>query len=205
MNKKLLIATHNPAKLAELKLLLAGLPLEVITLGDLGITEDVEEDGQTYVENSQKKALFYAQKTGLPAVGDDGGIEIVALNNQPGIHSRRWLGYSATDEELIAHMRKIARELPDDNRDAFFKTVISFALPSGHVWSVKGDIKGLITKEPSLKIMEGFPYRSFFFLPEINKYYFENELTEEEMKQYNHRRRAFDKLKPLLIEQLGLV
>jgi len=205
MEKKLLIASRNPAKLTELKFLLSDLPVTLVTLEDLGITEDVEEDGQTYIENSQKKALFYAQQTGLPAVGDDGGIEIVALNNQPGIHSRRWLGYDATDEELIAHMQKVSAQLPDDNRDAYFKTVISFALPSGHVWSVKGEIKGLITKEPSLKKLEGFPYRSFFFIPEINKHFFENELTEEEMKKYNHRRRAFDKLRPLLIEQLALV
>src|SRR4051794_19206444 len=99
--KKLLIATHNPGKLNEFRMFLEGVPFEIISLSDVGITEDVEEDGTTYEENSQKKALFYAQKSGLPALSDDGGLEIVALNNQPGIHSRRWLGYPATDEELI--------------------------------------------------------------------------------------------------------
>src|SRR5439155_18492008 len=126
-----------------------------------GITEDVEEDGKTYKENSQKKALFFAKKSGLMALSDDGGIEIAALNNEPGIHSRRWLGYSATDEELIKHMKKVSRELPDDNRTAFFKTVVSLALPSGKLWSVMGTVEGIIAKKPFLKLSKGYPYRSF--------------------------------------------
>jgi XTP/dITP diphosphohydrolase len=200
--KKLLIATHNPGKLNEFRMFLEGVPFEIISLSDVGITEDVEEDGTTYEENSQKKALFYAQKSGLPALSDDGGLEIVALNNQPGIHSRRWLGYPATDEELIEHMKNISKELPENNRKAFFKTVVSLALPDGQVWSVMGEVEGVIAKKPLLKFSKGYPYRSFFYLPQLKKYYFETELTPKELKIYNHRYKAVQEIKQIL-KKLG--
>jgi XTP/dITP diphosphohydrolase len=196
--KKLLIATHNPGKLHEFALFLEDVPLELISLSDVGITEDVEEDGSTYEENSQKKALFYAQKSGLPALSDDGGLEIAALDNQPGIHSRRWLGYAASDDELIEHMKKVSKELPENNRNAFFKTVLSVALPDGKVWSVMGEVAGIIAKKPLVKRSKGYPYRSFFYLPELKKYYFETELTPEELKKYNHRYKAVQDIKEIL-------
>jgi XTP/dITP diphosphohydrolase len=202
--QKLLIATHNPAKLNELSELLTDLPIQLVSLSDVGITEDIEEDGKTYEENSQKKALFYAKKSGLPSISDDGGIEIAALNNAPGVHSKRWIGENTTEDDLIAHMQKVANELPDDNRTAYFKVVLSLALPSGKVWSVMGEIEGIIAKEPFIQQRKGYPYRSFFFLPQVNKYYFESELTPEEQKQYNHRVIAVDKLKPLLKNELDL-
>src|SRR5437867_4147145 len=138
--KRLLIATHNQGKLDELQNLLSDLPIELVSLSDVGITEDVIEDGATYEENSRKKAVFYAKKSNLPALADDGGLEIVALNYEPGVRSRRWLGYEASDDELIMHMEKITKTLPDDNRDAYFKAVLSLALPDGAVWSVLGEV-----------------------------------------------------------------
>ncbi len=204
MVRKLLIATKNKGKIHELRAFLSDLPVELVSLSDIGITDEVEEDGKTYEENSQKKALVYAKKSGIPAVADDGGLEISALNGEPGVHSRRWLGHEATDEELIEHMKKVAQELPNNNREAFFKAVISFALPSGKVFSVRGEIKGMIPKEPYLKILKGYPYRSFFYLPELRKFYHENELTSEEMKKYNHRYIAIQKLKPILKRELEI-
>lgn len=198
--KKLLIATHNPGKLREFKNFLADIDAEIVSLSDVGITEDVEEDGETYEENSQKKALFFAKKSGLPALSDDGGLEIAALNGEPGIHSRRWLGHRATDDELIEHMKKISKELPADNRHAAFKTVVSVALPDGKVWSVMGEIKGIIAKKPLVKKSKGYPYRSFFYLPQLRKYYFESELSPEEMDAYNHRFKAVLKLKTIIKE-----
>lgn len=196
--KKLLIATHNPGKLEEFKLFLSDVPFEIVSLSDVGIHDDVEEDGKTYIENSQKKALFYAKKSNLPALSDDGGLEIVALDGAPGIHSRRWLGYTATDDELITHLKKVSKELPDDNRKAFFKTVVSLALPNGDVHSVAGEVEGIIAKKPLVKRSKGYPYRSFFFLPKLNKYYFESELTEDELKKYNHRYKAVQAIKRVL-------
>ncbi len=200
----LLIATTNKGKIKELTEFLSDLPLQILTLKDVNILEDIEEKGKTYEENSQAKALFYSKKSGLPAIADDGGLEISALGGAPGVHSRRWLGYKATDEELIDHLSKVAKDLPDNNRDAYFRTVISLALPDGKTWSVSGEVKGIIAKKPLKNILKGYPYRSFFFLPEINKYYHESELSKEEQVFYNHRYKAIQKLKPIIIEQLCL-
>lgn len=203
--KKLLIATHNPAKLHELSELLIDLPVKLVSLADINIHDEVEENGTTYEENSQTKAISYSMKSGLPALSDDGGIEISALNNEPGVYSKVWLGKDTKEEDLIAHMQKVAKKLPADNRNARFVVVLSFALPNGKVWSIRGEVDGIIAKEPFIKGRKGYPYRSFFFLPQINKYYFESELTPVEQKKYNHRVIAVEKLKPILKKQLGLV
>ncbi len=196
--KKILIATTNQGKLAEISGILKNFPVELVSLRDVGITDDVEETGATYEENSHLKALFYAKKSGLPAIADDGGIEISALGNKPGVKSRRWLGYDASDEELIEHMKKVSKELPEDNRKAWFRTVMSLALPDGQVWSVSGEVEGIIAKNPHMSLSKGYPYRSFFFLPEIGKYYHEVELTEKEQKVYNHRYKAIKELSSII-------
>ena len=200
--QRLLIATKNKGKINELREFLSDLPVELVSLSDVGITDDVEEDGGTYEENSQKKALFYAKLANLPAIGDDSGLEIAALGGAPGIKSRRWVGHDATDEELVEHLKKVAKDLPDDNRNALFRAVISFALPDGKIFSVEGLVKGFITREPEMSLLEGYPYRSFFYLPEIRKFYHESDLTPEEMKLYNHRYIAIEKLKPIIEREL---
>ena len=95
-------------------------------------------------------------------------------------------------------MLKISKTLPKDNRKAFFKTVITLALPDGKVYSVTGEVEGVISEKPYLKLLEGYPFRSFFFLPEINKFYHEGELSNAEQKLYNHRYKAVQKLLPLI-------
>lgn len=197
--KIILIATKNKGKLREFTHLLSHLPATVVSLSDVGIDDDVEEDGETYEENSRKKALFYANASGLPAIADDGGLEIAALDGAPGVRSRRWLGYEASDEELLKHMQRVARELPDDNREAYFRTVVSLALPDGTVKSAYGEVKGIIAKEPYQEQSHGYPYRSFFYLPEFAKYYHEGDLSEEEMERVNHRLKATQALLPRII------
>jgi len=200
--KKLLVATTNPGKLKEISNFLSDLPLKIISLSGIGITDRVEEVGKNYKENSQLKALFYSSKSGLPTIADDGGIEISALDGAPGINSKRWLGKDSTEQDIINHMIKVANELPDDNRQAFFKTVISFALPNGKVWSVSGEVEGIIARKPYLKLLKGYPYRSFFYLPKIKKYYHEDQLDAEEEKEYNHRYKAIQKLIPIISQEL---
>jgi len=202
--KQLLIATNNPGKLKEISSFLKHLPFEILSLGDVKIIDDIEEDGKTYAENSLKKARFFMEKSGLPVISDDGGLEIEALDNAPGVHSRRWIGKDATEKDLIEHMRKVAKKLPGNNRTAWFRTVITFISPSGKILQQKGEVKGVIAKKPFLKLLKGYPYRSFFFIPEINKYYHENELTEGEMRLYNHRYKAIQKIIPQIIKELGL-
>lgn len=204
MKSKLLIATTNVGKLKEISDFLSDIPLEIVSLSDVGITDDIKETGKTYKENSQLKALFYAKKSGLPSVSDDGGLEISVFDGAPGIKSKRWLGKDSTEQDIINHMLKVAKKLPNDNRKAFFKTVISLALPNGKVWSVSGEIEGIIAKKPYLKTLKGYPYRSFFYLPKLKKYYHENELSKEEQKLYNHRYIAIRKLKSTIQRELKL-
>ncbi len=202
--KKLLIATTNKGKLKELSNFLADLPVQLVSLNDIGITDDVRENGKTYEENSKTKALFYAQKSGLPTIADDGGLQIDALGGAPGVKSRRWLGYEATDEELIDHMLRVSKELPDTNRKAFFRAVVTLALPNGKTWSSSGEVEGVIAEKPHLKLSKGYPFRSFFYLPDVKKYYHESELTDSEMKKYNHRYIAIKKLKSIIKKVLGI-
>lgn len=203
---KLLIATRNPGKLQELSGFLSDLPLVIVSLQDLGILQDVDETGKTYKENSVKKAIFYAKKSGLPTIADDGGIEIDALHGGPGILSRRFFGkdgQEATDQEIIDAMHKVVKKLPENKRGAMFKTVVTLALPSGKSFSVTEKTYGIL-REPYLKLLKGYPYRSFFYLPEIKKYYHESELSEKEQKLYNHRYKAIVKLKPVIEKVLHL-
>lgn len=199
---KLLIASKNPGKIEEISRFLKDLKLEIVTLTDLGINEDIEENEKTYEGNSQKKALFFAKKSGISAIGDDGGLEIDALNGAPGIKSRRWLGYEGTDEELINHLKKVVKKIPLGKRQATFKDVVSFALPSGEVWSEGGEVRGILVDNPHLKFLKGYPFRSFFYIPEIKKFYHENELTQEEERIYNHRYKALVKIKEIIRREI---
>ncbi len=202
--KKLLIATTNKGKLQELSEFLNDLPVQLVSLEDIGIAYVVDEDGSSYEENSQKKARAYAEIAHLPAIADDGGLEISALNGAPGLKSRRWLGYEGTDIELIQHIQNVANELPDKNRNAQFVTVVSFSLPTGEVWSERGEVEGIIVRKPYEKILQGYPYRSFFYIPQIKKFYHESELTTKEMKIFNHLYKAINRLKNIIRNQIIL-
>ncbi len=196
--KKLLIATKNKGKVKEIKHLLSELNIKILSLSDVGIDIDIEETGKTYHENSKLKALFYAKLSNLPVISDDGGLEIDALNGKPGIKSRRWLGRHSTDQELIAHLLKISKNLPKDNRNAHLKAVITFALPNGRYFQSLGKVKGVISEKPAGGKLKGYPFRTFFYIPKIKKYYLESELSKEEEKVYNHRYKALQKLIPFI-------
>lgn len=196
--QKVLLATTNTGKIKELSAFLHDFPIELVSLTDVDITTEVEETGTTYEENSKLKAITYAKLSNLPAISDDGGLEIAALNGEPGVQSRYWAGPEGRDEDIIEKMKKVAKELPDENRAATFRAVITLALPTGEYWQVTGKVEGKIVKEPLMSLLRGYPYRSFFYLPEIKKYYHESELTKEEEKEYNHRYKAIEKLRPVL-------
>ncbi len=200
--QKILIATTNKGKLQEIKEYLSDLSVTFVSLQDVGITQDIEEDGKTYEENSQKKALFYAKLSGLPSISDDGGLEIAALGGAPGLRSKRWV--EGGEDAIIEKMKQVSKELPDGKRKAQFIASLSFAMPDDRVWSETGTVNAIIAKEPLLKILKGFPYRSFLFIPEIGKYYHESELTEQEKKEYNHRYKALMELKPIIKKVLSL-
>jgi len=196
--KKILIATTNPGKVREYSEFLKELNLTFLSLKDVGITKDVEETGTTYKENAALKAVTYSKESGIPAISDDGGLEISALGGKPGLHSRRWVGGVGKDEDIIKKMIEVSKNLAENNRRATFKIIVAFALPDGKVWTKSGNVSGIIAKKPLLKLLKGYPYRSFLYLPRLKKYYHESELTEAEQKQYNHRYKALQKLLPVI-------
>jgi len=199
--KKLLIATGNKGKFNEIKNFLSELELQIISLKDLNLDQNIEEDGKTYEENSQKKAIHFAKLSNLPTIADDGGIEIDALNGEPGVNSKYW---AKTEDEIIKKLAKISKTISENNRGATFKTVISFALSSGKVWSVYGEVKGIITESEHVKKVVGYPYRSFFYIPKIGKYYHEDELTKDEQRMYNHRYKAIERIKKIIALKLKI-
>ena len=202
--KKLLIATTNPGKVREYSEFLKDLPVECVSLKDVGITTEVEETGKTYKENAILKSLFYSKESLLPAISDDGGLEIAALGGKPGLYSRRWVGGEGADEDIVKKMTQVSKELPDNNRKAVFKIIVAFSLPNGKVWTSSGRVAGIIAKKPILKLLTGYPYRSFLYLPTLKKYYHESQLTVSEQRKYNHRRKALIKLIPTMKKVLSI-
>jgi len=197
--KRLLIATTNPGKLSEIRQFLTGLPCELVSLKDAGITERAEETGKTFDENANLKASFYAKSSGLVTLADDGGFEIDALGGEPGVHSHRWVhaDRDSTDEELIAYTFKRMEGVPEDKRGAQLRLVLSLARPDGAVVAkVEDTVRGIVALKPSDARTEGFPYRSILYIPEIGKYYDKSVLTPEETARYNHRKKALERLKP---------
>jgi XTP/dITP diphosphohydrolase len=199
--KRLLIATTNPGKIEEISKFLADVPVELVSLKDLHITQVVEETGKTFEENAVLKAKFYAGKSGLPAIADDGGLEIDALGGEPGVKSHRWVhgDRDSTDEELIAYTMERMRDIPEGNRSAQLRTVIALASGTGPVVSETGSIRGIIPRVPSGSITPGFPYRSLLFLPQYGKFYDTTQLSEGEMATVNHRASTLEKLKPKIL------
>lgn len=203
--QKILIATTNPAKFDEIKKFLSDIPITFVSLKDVGITTEVQEDGTTYQENSQKKAVEYAKLSGLPTVSDDGGLEIDALDGAPGIQSHYWVDSYGRYDDIFEKMKAVAKELPKDNRKALFRAVVSFALPNGKVWSKTDTVEGLIKENDHVTSkMKGYPYRSFFYIPQLKKYYLESELSQEETRQYNHRYKALLKLEEIIRRELKI-
>ena len=198
--KKLLIATTNPGKLKEIKNALIDLPLKLLTLKNLQIIDEVIEDGQTFEENAIKKAWFYSQKSGLITIADDGGLEIDALNGEPGVKSKRWADgqENPTDERLIEYTLDRLKKIPKEKRGAQLRTVVALAFPSGEIFTSEGKIRGMIAEKPAEKWTRGYPYRALLYLPQIKKFYNEEELNKKERKKYAHRVQALKKLRKII-------
>jgi XTP/dITP diphosphohydrolase len=189
--KTLLIATHNQAKLEEIRTILGATPVQLVSLADIGISYDVEETGLTYHENAQLKAQTYCAMSGLPTIADDSGLEISALNGEPGIYSARYAGPSATPDQQVAFVLDKMKLVPDDQRSARFTSVLAYCEPSDMTPKFfEGFIYGTIINEPRGTIKKGVPYCSIFYWPEVNKTL--AELKDEGVRVYSPaRERAF--------------
>ena len=195
--KKILIASTNPGKITEIKIGLQELEkqeIKVLTLNDVRVGDkEPEETGKTFQENAFIKAKFYADLTHLPVLSDDGGLIIPYLNNEPGVKSRRWLGYEATDKELIKYTLSNLRGCTGSKRIAYLETCLCFYDPQIKKTIYETEkILGRIAETPSTKRVTGFPYRAIFIVDEFNKFY--DELTDEEHQQVNHRLKALKRL-----------
>jgi XTP/dITP diphosphohydrolase len=185
----LVIATRNKGKTLEIKELLKGFPVEIKNLDDFGPIPHLEEDGDTFDENAYKKANFAARILGLPALADDSGLIVEALDGAPGIHSARYAGENATDEQrylkLLDHMKG------KSNRKASFECVISIAVPTGPALTYEARCEGLIATEPAGS--NGFGYDPVFFYTPLNKTF--AQITREEKNRVSHRGKALAELK----------
>ena len=200
MERKILVATNNIGKIAELKAML-DLDAQWLDLSYYPEIEEIEEDGQTFIENACKKAIGYARATGQWTIADDSGLQVDALGGEPGVKSARYSGEKTINDDgtLIDH-RNIAKVLellegvPQEKRTARFFCSLCLASPELVLIETEGTLEGLITNKEIGK--NGFGYDSIFFVPHLNKTV--AQLTSEEKNAISHRGNAIRKLKPLL-------
>ena len=184
MTQIIILATRNKGKVREFARLLKHSSIEIRNLDDFGPIPEVIEDGDTFDGNAYKKASFTARILGYPAIADDSGLCVDALDGAPGVRSARYAGESATDADNVKKLLDAIK--PETNRKASFKCVISIAMPQGAALTYEGQCQGIIIDEP--KGENGFGYDPIFFYPDLNKTF--AELTVEEKGRVSHRGKA---------------
>ncbi|HEY5005736.1 MAG TPA: RdgB/HAM1 family non-canonical purine NTP pyrophosphatase [Ktedonobacteraceae bacterium] len=190
----LLLATTNHHKLDEFRVIFARLPFTLFSLADIRLDMDVEETGTTFLENAEVKARTYAQVSGMLSLADDSGLEIDALGGAPGVYSARFMGANTPYEERFRVILEQLQGLPQEQRTARFRCVISLAEPSGYSRSVEGVIEGVIADAP--RGTNGFGYDPIFLLPELGRT--TAELPPEHKNRISHRGLAAEKARQLL-------
>lgn len=189
---KIVFATNNAHKLAEVRAVL-GEGYELVTLQEVGITEDIPETGSTLDQNASQKAWYVYNRTGLDCFADDTGLEVEALNGAPGVHSAR---YATDGHDFKANNRKLLGELDGvENRKARFRTVISLIV-GGSEQQVEGIVNGHITTQEAG--VEGFGYDPLF-IPDGHNLTFA-EMSADEKNAISHRGRAVEALRQLLLK-----
>lgn len=195
---KLVLATNNQHKIREMKEILAGLDVEVLSKQDFDNFPDVEETGSTMEENAAIKAKAIYEFTGLPSLADDSGLEVDALDGAPGVISARYAGPGCT---FADNNRKLLRELegvPDEKRDARFRCVIAIAFDEAEPILVEGFVNGRITHDTRGR--EGFGYDPVFEIPELGVTF--AEMDAEKKNSMSHRGRALRKAREIIENRL---
>ncbi len=210
MPHRLVFATRNEGKVAELRELLADLAIDVTSLAELEAragaqrVPEVDEDGETFADNAVKKARQVSRATGLPALADDSGLEVDALGGAPGVISARYAGAGATDEENNEKLLAALAGVPPGDRRARFRSVVALADETGplagDVITASGTCEGQITGSPQGE--GGFGYDPLFFVPELGATF--GELGVGSKKERSHRARAIRALAPELIAYFQL-
>ena len=182
---KIVLASLNPNKCRELRKPLKLLGIELVSQTELGILTSAEETGSTFAENAEQKARHVMEASGLPALADDSGLSVDALNGAPGIHSHRF-GNQDSDAGRCRYLLEQMKDVPDGQRDARFVCVIVLLFPDGRKLIAEGTCPGVILHE--CRGENGFGYDPLFCLPERGKTF--AELTEEEKLAVSHRGNA---------------
>ncbi len=195
---KILLGTHNKGKIKEIAEIMRDLPVEIVALPDSD-REEPEENRKTYFENALEKAKFYAEKYGIPALSDDSGLEIDALNGKPGILSARFLG---KDTPFDIKIKKILEMMGNaKNRNARFRTVAVIYFPeTGKTLHAEGIVEGEILCAPQKKEGSGFGYDPIFKPKGFDKSF--SALGEEVKNKISHRANALKKLKEILKKEI---
>ena len=192
--RRLIFATGNEHKMVEIREILGELPVEILSMKDVGIKADIVENGNTFEENALIKAKEVCKLAGEMVLADDSGLEIDYLNGVPGIYSARYMGedtsYRIKNQNLIDRLEGV----PDEKRTARFVCAIAAAFPDGRSFVVRGTIEGIIGYEE--RGANGFGYDPIFYLPERGVS--TAEIPPEEKNSISHRGNALRKMKELL-------
>lgn len=194
---RVVLASKNAHKLREISAITEKFNIELVLQSELGLDLDVEENGTTFEENSYIKAKAVMQATGLPALADDSGIAVDALNGEPGIYSARY-GFddSLDDYGRLCLLLKNMEQVPDDRRQAQFVCVITLVTPEGEVIRARGEAHGILLRQTAGQ--GGFGYDPIFYYPPLGKTF--AELAPEEKNKVSHRAAALALLNEKLRE-----
>ena len=192
----LLLASQNPGKLNEMRLLADGLPYRVLGPRDLGIDESPEETGRTFLENAVLKARHYAGLSGLLTVADDSGLSVLALGGGPGLYSSRFGGDGASDADRNRLLLEKLRGVPREKRGARFTSAVAVAKGGDVLFQAEESVEGLIAEEP--RGSGGFGYDPLFFYPSFGKTF--GEVSRADKDRVSHRGKAFARLRAFLAD-----
>lgn len=193
---RFVLATQNKKKLKELSAILSASGVEIVSEEELGLCLEVEETGETFYDNSLLKAKAVMEATGLPAIADDSGLCVDAMNGGPGVYSARFGGEGLNDRDRYMLLLEMMQGQSD--RSAHFHCTITCAFPNGDIISADGDCSGTIAYAPMGE--DGFGYNPVFFVPEYRKTF--AQMTMEERSAISHRGKALHAFKEKLQDYL---
>lgn len=197
MKMKIVLATHNRDKCAEMKAILRNMLIDIITLNEFSEIREIIEDGNTFEENALIKARTIHKLTNLPAMADDTGLEVDALSGKPGIYSARYAGENCSYSDNVNKLLQEMKNIPQGKRSARFRTSIAYVDDNMELTS-EGIVEGLITNVT--KGIDGFGYDPVFYIPDMKKTYAEMSINEK--NQISHRGKAVNNMQKLLYSHL---
>ena len=197
MKMKIVLATHNWDKCAEMEAIMKEMPIQLLTLNELPKIEEIIEDGKTLEENALIKAKTVHKITHLPAIADDTGLEVDALGGQPGIYSARYAGENCSYSDNVNKLLKEMANIPPQKRSARFRTAIAYVDENMEL-TTEGVVEGVIIDVT--KGIDGFGYDPVFYIPDMKKTYADMSMNEK--NQISHRGKAVKNMQILLQSRL---